>query len=165
MASLRDHPVMIDGRYISDRYPGIGRYVHHLVAALARASPTLPIMLLTGSDGPQTRFDLGELEGRGVELIPLRAPLRTLGGRREVRRAWRTRAPSLFHAPHVLSALPNRCRSVVTIHDLIPIQTSGRGLSARLPTGPAPRDGGALRRSSALGGGGGAQSRMLARRS
>lgn len=121
--------MIIDGRYISDHYPGIGRYVYNLVAALSTMSRELPITLLVDAHGPQTRFDLHGLGTNGIELIPMSAPLRSLRGRGDGVRACRARAPILFHAPHVLSAIPSRWPSVVTIHDLIPTGASEGRLS------------------------------------
>lgn len=118
--------VIIDGRYISDGYPGIGRYVFNLVAALASKSEELTITLLVANGERQTRFDLAELESRGVELLALRSRLQSAGGLLEGWRAARRAPPALFHAPHVLSPVPSGLPTLTTIHDLIPTHASGR---------------------------------------
>ncbi len=122
--------VLIDGRYLSDHYPGIGRWVFNLVKALATVAPEQPLILLVDGE-PQTRFDLGALESRGVCLVPVDRGPRAVGGRLTIGRACRRIAPSLFHAPHVFSATRVRCASVVTINDLIPLQDPDTLQSAR----------------------------------
>lgn len=112
--------VVIDGRYISDRYPGIGRYTFNLVAALASVAPELAIDLLVGDREQQSRFDLASLEARGVGLLPLHAPVQSIRGYFAGRRAAESNPRVIFHAPHILSAVPTTVPSVTTVHDLIP---------------------------------------------
>lgn len=123
--------VIIDGRYISDAYPGIGRYVFNLVAALAELSEELKIILLVADGERQRRFDLADLESLGVQLVPLRSSLRSASGLLE---GWLTvshSAPALFHAPHILSPVPPGWSSVATIHDVIPTYAIARLSSSR----------------------------------
>ena len=117
--------VIIDGRYITDHYPGIGRYAFNLARALATVVPEQHLSLLIDRAEPQTRFDFRTLESCGVALVPLSIGPRSLRGRFGVRRTCRHLSPALFHAPHILSAVRLSCPSVVTIHDLIPMQGPG----------------------------------------
>ena len=114
--------VVVDGRYISDHYPGIGRYVFNLLKALAASAPELQLHVLAGSDEPQTRFDLDELTSSGVRLVRIDSAPRSLTGRLTIRRACRRLSPTLFHAPHVFSATRVPCPNVVVINDVIPIR-------------------------------------------
>ena len=118
-------PIIIDGRYITDHYPGIGRYVFSLARALATVAPEQRFSLLIDRGERQTRFDFHALESCGVALVPIGIGPRSLRGRFGVRRMCRHLSPALFHAPHILSAVRLSCPSIVTIHDLIPMQGLG----------------------------------------
>lgn len=130
-ASNWNGAIIIDGRYITDHYPGIGRYVFNLVKALATVAPEQRLGLLVNHDQQQTRFDFRALESRGVALVPTSASPRSLRGQLAVRRTCRHLSPALFHAPHILSAGRLSCPSLVTIHDLIPIRGPGALSSIR----------------------------------
>lgn len=130
-ASSWNGAIIIDGRYLTDHYPGIGRYVFNLVRALAAVAPEQRLGLLVNRDEKQTRFDLRALESRGVALLPTGSGPRSLRGQSAVRRACRHLRPALFHAPHILSAGRLPCPSLVTIHDLIPIRGPGALSSIR----------------------------------
>lgn len=121
---------MIDGRYVIDHYPGIGRYVFNLMRALADAAPATSFSLLVDSRGSETRFDLQALARRGVTLLPTDAGPRSLGGSFRVRRLCRQRAPAVFHATHLLSPVRLACPGVLTIYDVIPLQPGGALSSA-----------------------------------
>ncbi len=129
--SNRNGAILIDGRYVTDHYPGIGRYVFNLVKALAAVAPEQRLSLLVNRDEPQTRFDFRALESCGVVLVPTRDMPRSLRGQLAVRRTCRHLSPALFHAPHILSAGRLPCPSLVTIHDLIPIRGPGALSSIR----------------------------------
>ncbi len=130
-ASNWNDAIIIDGRYVTDHYPGIGRYVFNLVKALATVAPEQRLGLLVNRDEQQTRFDFRALESCGVALVPTRARPRSLRGQLAVRRTCRRLSPALFHAPHILSAGRLPCPSLVTIHDLIPIRGPGALSSIR----------------------------------
>ena len=129
--SNRNGAILIDGRYVTDHYPGIGRYVFNLVKALAAVAPEQRLSLLVNRDEPQTRFDFRALESCGVVLVPTSDMPRSLRGQLAVRRTCRHLSPALFHAPHILSAGRLPCPSLVTIHDLIPIRGPGALSSIR----------------------------------
>ncbi len=114
-------PVLIDGRYLTDHYPGIGRYVYNLVNALPDVAPEQPFTLLTDRTGQQTRCDLRVLERRGISIVPTGANPRSLLGQIGIRRLRRRLSASMFHDTHVLSPFRPSRPSLLTVHDVIPL--------------------------------------------
>lgn len=117
---------MIDGRYLTDHYPGIGRYIYNLMWALTEAEPKPSVSLLIDPGGRQTRFDLRLLEDRGVSMVPGAGSPRSWRGRIGARRLCRRRAPAVFHATHLFSPHRVACPSVLTVYDVIPLHPAGR---------------------------------------
>lgn len=111
----------IDARYISDHFPGIGRYVMNLSLALAPLAPPHTLVLLYNPHLPNTRHDLDRLRPfPAVEMVPTLAPPFSLREQWEIPRLARTLRLDLLHSPYYLKpyvGLP--CPSVVTIYDLI----------------------------------------------
>ena len=65
----------IDGRYVQDHFPGIGRYTYNLVRALAEEAPNQPFCLLPNPRLRNTRYDIGALtQYPNVHLQPLPVP-------------------------------------------------------------------------------------------
>lgn len=127
--------LLIDGRYIQDHFPGIGRYVYELTRALVhRAGSDLEILLLTDPTARNTRFDLGELVGLGrLKLIggpPVFHPAAPVILARLERRL----RPDLAHYTHYFRPWVRGAPSVLTVHDLIPLEfpASMPSRSARL---------------------------------
>lgn len=109
----------IDGRFLSDRYPGIGRYLFNLLRALVPLTRDEEILVLTDPQAPNTRFDFTHLDG--MELVPFPARPRTLGEQVALPRWCRRASLALFHTPYWWSAWRAPCPRVVTIYDLIPL--------------------------------------------
>ena len=110
----------LDGRFLTDAYPGIGRYVYNLVQALAMAD--VEISLLIDPTAVQTRFDLGRLARRGVRFVPVQRTPRHVSDWWLLPRLVRQLQCDVFHSPHLGFAARFPCPSVVTICDLIPIR-------------------------------------------
>ena len=111
--------IAIDGRTLTDRHPGVGRYVWNLVRALPRVAGGEEIHLLTGPEEENTRFPLAELDGAGITRVPVR---QTLGGLRQQLALPRLLAEigaQVFHAPHALSGYRSPCPLVVTVYDAL----------------------------------------------
>lgn len=124
--------IVIDGRYIQDRFPGIGRYTYNLIRALGACATDDEFVVLHDPSLPNTRYDvtaLGTLPG--VVLEPASAPLAPGRPRRSARALARL-APGLFHAPHYRKPYRLPCPSVTTVHDVIPLRCP-----AALPSRPA----------------------------
>ncbi len=112
----------IDGRSLRDGYPGIGRYVHNLIAAM---QPLLDddTLVILHDPAVKTRYDIKPLADKpGIELVPFDVAPRALSQQWKLPKLLRGLSLDVFHAPHYLTAyrsLP--CPQVVTLHDLIPI--------------------------------------------
>lgn len=114
--------VILDGRYIQDHFPGIGRYVFNLAKSLASISTTERIRLLHDPRLVNTRFDLASLGSKElIELVALDAPTRSLreqwlgvGGRHLA-------GANLWHSAYYIMPYALRLPSVVTIEDLSPL--------------------------------------------
>ena len=110
----------IDGRYIQDHFPGIGRYVYHLIGALAEQAPG-PIVVFHSPMLPNTRFDISAL-GRypHVELVRLDVPTFSLWEQVRVPLAVRAQRLDVFHTPFYIKPLLLPCPTVTTLYDLTP---------------------------------------------
>jgi alpha-1,3-rhamnosyl/mannosyltransferase len=110
--------ICLDGRYIQDHFPGIGRYTYHLIDALARVAPDALFVVLYNPALRNTRYDLGALARHpNVELR--RVDLPTFSVREQFQRP----PPNLqiLHSPYFVKPYFLRVPSVVTIFDLIPL--------------------------------------------
>lgn len=123
--------LLVDGRYIQDHFPGVGRYVYELVRALAGvAGSDLEIRLVIDPAARNTRLDLGELADRvkvvaGPPVFHPAAPVVLAGLERRLR-------PDVTHYTHYFRPWVRGGPSVLTIHDLIPLQ-----FPASMPSRPA----------------------------
>jgi len=114
--------LLVDGRYVQDHFPGVGRYVYGLVRALAQlGGPDLEIWLVVDPAARNTRFDLKELFAGGrlkpVEGPPVFHPAAPAALARLERRL----RPDVAHYTHYFRPWVRGALSVVTIHDLIPL--------------------------------------------
>ncbi len=117
--------IAIDGRYIQDHFPGIGRYTYNLVAALARVAPNEKFIVLHNPALKNTRYDIAALGlNPNVELRRVDVPTFSaseqwaLGG---AIRAGKGQAPKVLHSPYFIKPYLLSFRSIVTIFDLIPV--------------------------------------------
>ena len=126
----------IDGRYIQDHFPGIGRYTYNLIRHLAPLAPQDTIIVLYDPLAPNTQFDLSRLrESPNVELVPARASPFSWRQQWGLPRLARQCRLSLYHSPYYLFPYAMSCPTVVSLHDLIPLlhpETSSRRYQARL---------------------------------
>ncbi len=110
----------IDGRYINDHYPGLGRYTFHLIQALAKADPTTNWTVLWNPRAANTRHDISRLrEMANVHLVD--CPLPAVSIREQL--LWPSLARrlglELLHSPYYVKPYFLPCPSVVTIGDAI----------------------------------------------
>jgi len=119
--------IVIDGRYINDAFPGIGRYTYNLIVSLARVAENDTLIILTNSLLPNRRYDIGSLARLPAchlvncsvdrflpsELLNLAPVVRNLN-------------PDLFHSPFFLYPYSLACPGVLTIHDLHPMRAKGQ---------------------------------------
>ena len=111
--------IAIDGRCLTDEYPGIGRYLFNLLCSLPEVADDAEISILTPTAGGNTRFDLSSLSEKGLRLIPTSAPIRGLRQQLELPREMGRLRPDVFHAPYFFTAYRSSCPMVVGLYDTI----------------------------------------------
>ncbi len=111
--------VGLDGRYIRDDFPGIGRYVYNLAQALPAIAPDVQFFLLRDADAPDTRYDVAALAQSNLRLIEVGVPIRSMAEQVRLPGVARRLSLSVFHAPYYITAYRLPCRQVVTIYDVI----------------------------------------------
>lgn len=113
------HKVAFDGRFINDRYHGVGRYAFNLLEAMSRLAQDLHFVVFRGVQ-PDSRFDWERFEGR--PNVTLRASPRPLYWPHE-QLLWplhlRGEAFDLFHSPFFTAPLLATVSTITTVHDLI----------------------------------------------
>jgi glycosyltransferase involved in cell wall biosynthesis len=112
--------LIFDLRYASARYPGIGSYAAGLSEAMISARPTWPWKFLMSAEA---RFDLSFVPA-GMRIQPHaneKAPT-PLMGQWELGRRLHALGASLYHSPYLLRPWKAPCKSIVTLHDVIPLE-------------------------------------------
>ncbi len=121
----------VDGRTLRDGYPGIGRYLSSLLAALLPQLEGAELVVLHDPT-VKSRYDLAALSAQpGVELVPVQLEPRALSQQWKLPQLLRRLSLDVFHAPYYFTAyrgLP--CPLVLTLHDLTPIACPGSMPSA-----------------------------------
>ena len=114
--------IVIDGRYINDHFPGIGRYLFNLVAALAELDSAHHFVVVHNPAVISTRHDLASLKRLPmIELVATAARPFSLGEQRAIPALLRHIQADLFHAPYyVRPYLGLACPVVTTLYDAIP---------------------------------------------
>ncbi|MHB0856229.1 MAG: glycosyltransferase family 4 protein [Anaerolineae bacterium] len=111
----------LDGRYMQDHFPGIGRYTRQMAEALARTAPDDAWVIFWDPTVTNTRFDLAELAALpNVELVPASTGVFSLRQQALMPRLARRHRLDLYHAPYLLASYLLPCPLVATVHDLIP---------------------------------------------
>lgn len=111
--------IAIDGRYIRDDFPGIGRYVYNLARALPAIAPDVEFLLLHDPESPNTRHHVEALQRPNLTLVPTDIPIRSAAEQFRLPRLARRLSLDVFHAPYYITAYRMPCRQVVTIYDVI----------------------------------------------
>jgi len=120
-----NRPLVFDLRYATSHYTGVGSYAVGLAEALLASEPGWPWrMLMPEADD---RFDLAFVPQamRGAPA-PTPSPLR---GQLELGARLRDLDAALYHSPYLLRPWRANCPSIVTIHDVIPLEHRA-GMSA-----------------------------------
>ncbi|CAG0973639.1 mannosyl-N-acetyl-alpha-D-glucosaminyl-diphospho-ditrans,octacis-undecaprenol 3-alpha-mannosyltransferase / alpha-1,3-rhamnosyltransferase [Anaerolineae bacterium] len=113
----RDPRFAIDGRYIQDHFPGIGRYTFNLIDALARVAPQERFVVLHNPTLKNTRYDIAALARHpNVELRC--ANIQTFSLREQIQ--FPISNIQLLHSPYIVKPYLLHIPSIVTIFDLIP---------------------------------------------
>lgn len=111
----------LDARYIYDHFPGIGRYVYNLVAALGELEHGHTLVVCYDPALPNSRYDLDRLRRfANIELLPINAPPFSLREQVQVPLMARQQRLDLLHSTYFIKpvvGLP--CPNVLTVYDLI----------------------------------------------
>jgi glycosyltransferase involved in cell wall biosynthesis len=108
--------VVLDARTATDHFPGIGRYVVNLAAALKRVEPGLDLALLVDPTAPAQRLTLPDLPAIECPISPF-SPRQQAVVPALLRRA----GARLYHSAYYLMPYWPGVRSVVTVYDMIPL--------------------------------------------
>ncbi len=114
---MTPRPLVFDLRYATTHYPGVGSYALGLAEALWAAHPDWPWrFLLPRGD---SRFDFSRLprERCSFGRDPAPGPAQWSLGR-----ALHRMGAALYHAPYLLRPWGAPCPTIVTVHDIIPLQ-------------------------------------------
>ncbi len=115
--------IAIDGRFIADHFPGIGRYTYNLIDALARVAPDDRFILLHNPALKNSRYDLAALTGySNLKLRRVDVPTRSLREQFQSPSSNLQSPISIFHSPYYIKPYFLAARSVVSIFDLIPLR-------------------------------------------
>ena len=110
----------IDGRYIQDKYLGVGRYVYQVALELAHQNLAHHLVVFYNPSCANTRFNLDTL-GTRSNVTLVKTSLRPLWPQEQL--VWplllQQHKIELFHAPHFVAPLLALCPVVLTVHDLI----------------------------------------------
>lgn len=111
----------IDGRYIQDRFPGIGRYTYNLIRHMAPLLGADTLVIFHDPGAPSLRYDVAQLaEGNRVVLAPCRCAPLSLREQLVMPRVAAQARLDLYHTPHYALPCLLPCPGLATIHDLIP---------------------------------------------
>jgi len=113
---------VIDGRFIQDHFPGVGRFCYNLVAALARADHGYDFIVPVAPARLNSRFDVAALASPHVVPVPCDIPVLSLREQLAMPRLARAWRADLWHAPHPAVPLFLPCRWMVSCHDAIAVQ-------------------------------------------
>jgi len=112
--------IAIDGRYIQDHFPGIGRYTYNLVRALAALDENAEWFVITNPGLHNTRYDLATLATRpGVRLAPCEVGTFSLQEQTMLPRLVARLGASLLHSPYYVKPYRLPVPSVLTYYDVI----------------------------------------------
>ena len=112
----------IDGRYIADHFPGIGRYTYNLATKLPELAPDTDFVLFHNPRLANTRYDLERLARHtNLRLLPVDVPTRSLREQYQLRSLAKALSLDLLHSPYYVMPYWQHCPSVVTMYDLIPM--------------------------------------------
>jgi glycosyltransferase involved in cell wall biosynthesis len=112
----------IDGRYIQDHYPGIGRYTYNLASRLPEVAQDTEFVLLHDPRLANTRYDVERLSRHAkLEVVTIDIPTVSVQEQYELRSLVNRLSLDLLHSPYLIMPYYLPCPSVVTVYDLIPL--------------------------------------------
>ena len=108
--------IVLDARTATDHFPGIGRYVVNLAAALKAIAPALDLALLIDSTVPAGRLTLPDLPVIACPIDPF-----ALQQQWRVPKLLRDLKATLYHSPYYLMPYRTGVPTVLTAYDVIPL--------------------------------------------
>ncbi|MGE5138233.1 MAG: glycosyltransferase family 4 protein [Rudaea sp.] len=113
---------LIDGRYVQDHFPGIGRYVYNLIRALARRAPDQRFRVLWNPAQTSTRANVEALARfPNVELARVAARTFSLQEQFLGLDPAATRGIGLWHSAYYVMPYLLPVPTVVTLEDVTPL--------------------------------------------
>jgi glycosyltransferase involved in cell wall biosynthesis len=117
---LKPASIVFDGRYIQDRYHGIGRYAYFVLREVALGAPGVELFVLRDPSLQNTRFDWSGLsELPNVSIHEIAAPAFGSREQLEVPRALARLKGDIYHTPYFALPWLTPSRSLITVHDCI----------------------------------------------
>jgi glycosyltransferase involved in cell wall biosynthesis len=117
---MRGLVIGIDGRYLQDKFDGVGRYTFGLVDALRRTDAGQSIVLFWDPSLPNSRFALeGLSDPPRLRIETIRLPLYSVREQLWLRTMTRRLGIDVFHSPYFWSPVLLQCPLVTTVHDMI----------------------------------------------
>lgn len=114
--------ITIDARYVTDHFPGIGRYVYNLLRGLAELDTPHRFLVLHNPNQPNSRHDLKALaQHPQFKLCAVEAAPFSLAEQYRIPRLLRELRAERYHAPYyVRPYFGIACPIIVTLYDAIP---------------------------------------------
>jgi len=110
----------IDGRYIQDHFPGIGRYTYNLIKGLAKVNRENTLFVLHNPQLVNTRHPLSALvQLSKMELVRAKTPTFSPAEQWHLPELARRLKLDLLHSPYYVKPYFLPCVSVVTIYDAL----------------------------------------------
>ena len=110
----------LDGRYVQDHFPGIGRYTFNLIRGLASVAGDTTVVVVHNPRLTNSRYDMAALHLLPhVEMIECNVGAFSLAEQVDLPRLARRLGLDVWHAPYYICPYVLPCPLVVTIHDAI----------------------------------------------
>jgi len=114
--------IAVDARMISRHMHGIGRYAHLLTGRFIRSGRDDEFFLLHNGEPLKHLYP----EGAPVHHVKICSPPLSINEQTELPKMLGIIGPDIFHAPSIAVSIFKACRTVMTIHDMIPFVLEGR---------------------------------------
>ncbi len=112
----------IDGRYIEDHFPGIGRYTYNLAAKIPEVAPDVDFVVFYNPRLLNTRYDMERLARHAnLQVVAAETPTLSFKEQYQLRSLVNRHSLDLLHSPYYIKPYWLQCPSVVTMYDLIPM--------------------------------------------
>lgn len=113
----------VDGRVLTDHYPGIGRAVYSILPSLAADADT--IVLIRGPEPESDWFPISPLTERSIEIHRVSAGLRSIGEQFHPPATASDPELDVVLTPYFATTLRWPCPRVTMVHDVIPLMRKG----------------------------------------